>query len=81
MSRTVAASQPSLRAIVLEVRPLLQLAISVIVGLVSGTLMIAPLATDALAAIGLATSALIIVYSGLLSVVAVAMVNEQRRPD
>ena len=91
MSRTVAASQPSLRAIVLEIRPLLQLAIPVIVGLISGTLMgvvdtlmIAPLGTDALAAIGLATSALIIVYSGLfglLSVVAVAMAQAQGAKD
>lgn len=91
MSRTVAASQPSLRAIVLEIRPLLRLAVPVIVGLISGTLMgvvdtlmIAPLGTDALAAIGLATSALIIVYSGLfglLSVVAVAMAQAHGAKD
>ena len=91
MFRTVAASQPGLRAIVLEIRPLLQLAIPVIFGLVSGTLMgivdtlmIAPLGTDALAATGLATSALIIVYSGLfglLSVVAVAMARAHGAKD
>lgn len=91
MSRTVAASQPSLRAIVSEVPPLLRLAVPVIVGLISGTLMgvvdtlmIAPLGTDALAAIGLATSALIIVYSGLfglLSVVAVAMAQAHGAKD
>ena len=91
MSRTVTASQPSLRAIVSEVPPLLRLAIPVIVGLISGTLMgvvdtlmIAPLGTDALAATGLATSALIIVYSGLfglLSVVAVAMAQAHGAKD
>jgi MATE family multidrug resistance protein len=63
----------------------------VIVGLISGTLMgvvdtvmIAPLGTDALAAIGLATSALIIVYSGLfglLSVVTVAMAQAHGAKD
>lgn len=91
MSRTVAASQSSLRAIVLETRLLLRLAVPVIVGLISGTLMgvvdtlmIAPLGTDALAAIGLATSALIIVHSGLfglLSVVAVAMAQAHGAKD
>ena len=91
MSGTVAASQPSLRAIVSEIPPLLRLAVPVIVGLISGTLMgvvdtlmIAPLGTDALAATGLATSALIIVYSGLfglLSVVAVAMAQAHGAKD
>ena len=91
MSRTVAASQPSLRAIVSEVPSLLRLAVPVIVGLISvtlmgvvDTLMIAPLGTGALAAIGLATSALIIVYSGLfglLSVVAVAMAQAHGAKD
>ena len=76
--------QPSrLRTILSEVLPILRLAVPVVVGLVSGTLMgvvdtlmIAPLGTDALAATSLATSALIIVHSGLfglLSVVTVAM--------
>ncbi|GAB5470168.1 MAG: MATE family efflux transporter [Rhodospirillales bacterium] len=91
MSQIVAASLPSLRAIVLEVPPLLRLAIPVIVGLVSGTLMgvvdtlmIAPLGADALAATSLATSALIIVHSGLfglLSVIAVAMAQAHGAKD
>ena len=90
MSRTI-ASQPGRRAIVSEIRPLLRLAVPVIIGLMSGTLMgvvdtlmIAPLGTDALAAIGLATSALIIVYSGLfglLSVVAVALAQAHGAKD
>ena len=71
--------------------PLLRLAIPAIVGLLSGTLMgvvdtlvIAPLGTDALAATSLATSVLIIVYSGLLgplSVVAVAMAQAHGARD
>ena len=66
-----------------EVPAILRLAVPVIVGLMSGTLMgvvdtlmIAPLGTDALAATSLATSALIIVFStlfGLISVVIVGM--------
>ena len=84
-------TQLSLRAILSETPPMLRLAVPVIVGLVSGTLMgvvdtlmIAPLGTDALAAAGLATSALIIVHSGLfglLSVIAVAMAQAHGAKD
>ena len=66
-----------------EVRGVLRLAVPGVVGLISGTamgvvdtLMIAPLGTTALAATGLATSALIIVHAalfGLMSVVSVGM--------
>ncbi|WP_420346202.1 MATE family efflux transporter [Pelagibius sp.] len=91
MNGAAALPQPSLRTILSEVPPILRLAVPVIVGLISGTLMgvvdtlmIAPLGTDALAATGLATSALIIVHSGLfglLSVVAVAMAQAHGAKD
>ena len=91
MFTTAAHPQLGLRAILSETPPILRLAVPVIVGLISGTLMgvvdtvmIAPLGTDALAATGLATSALIIVHSGLfglLSVVAVAMAQAHGAKD
>lgn len=69
------------RDLLAEVPAILRLAVPVIVGLVSGTLMgvvdtlmIAPLGTDALAAAGLATSALILVHSGLFGLLSVTMV-------
>ena len=91
MSATIVPACLGARAILLEIPPILRLAIPVIVGLVSGTLMgvvdtlmIAPLGTEALAATGLATSALILVHSGLfglLSVVAVAMAQAYGADD
>ena len=91
MTRMVAQPSVSLRAILAETLPILRLAVPVVVGLVSGTLMgvvdtlmIAPLGTDALAATGLATSALIIVHSGLfglLSIVTVTMAQAHGAGD
>lgn len=91
MTGTAACPQHSPRAILSEIQLILRLAIPVIVGLISGTLMgvvdtlmIAPLGTEALAAAGLATSSLIIVHSGLfglLSVVAVAMARAHGAMD
>ena len=91
MFTTAARPQLSLHAILSETPPILRLAVPVIVGLISGTLMgvvdtlmIAPLGTDALAATGLGTSALIIVHSGLfglLSVVTVAMAQAHGAED
>lgn len=81
----------TLRTTLSEVGPILRLAVPVIVGLISGTimgvvdtLMIAPLGTDALAAAGLATSALIIVYSGLfglISIISVAIAEAKGSGD
>lgn len=86
-----AGAHTKLRATLSEVPRILQLAVPVTVGLISGTLigvvdtlMIAPLGTDALAATSLATSALIIVYSGLfglLSVVTVGMAQAHGAGD
>lgn len=65
-----------------EVPAILRLAVPVIFGLMSGTmmgvidtLMVAPLGTDALAATSLATSALIIVFSGLFGLISVVIVG------
>ena len=91
MTTALTGPYSSPRAILSEVMPILRLAVPVVVGLMSGTLMgvvdtlmVAPLGTDALAAVGLATSALIIVHSGLfglLSVIAVAMAQARGAGD
>ncbi len=91
MHHATPAHTRDLRTTLSEVVPILRLAVPVVVGLVSGTmmsvvdtLMIAPLGTDALAAAGLATSALIIVYSslfGLISVVSVAVAEARGAAD